>query len=153
MSVSDALYGPAQRYVSRQRLHAMLEQEYGQLIDRLGPARGGTTTFFAFADTVATRRPGHKENGRGWVGLRFQTKPLEPPSQIVLHVHLLDTTAPLQQEALGVLGVNLVYGAFFHNEDPAELVSSLTDGLSGDRFDIDVINVSGPAFSGVDHRL
>ncbi|HLJ53724.1 MAG TPA: hypothetical protein VKT77_01730 [Chthonomonadaceae bacterium] len=153
MAVSDALYGRAQRYVSRQRLNQMLDLEYAQLIDGLGPSRGATTTFFSFADTVATRRPGHAENGRGWVGLRFQTRPFESPSEIILHVHLMDTTAALQQEALGTLGINLVFGAFYHNAELPVLVNSLMDDLSRDRIEIDVMKVSGPAFEGADNRL
>jgi len=153
MAISDALYGPAQRYVSRQRLEAMLAQEFDQLVDGLGATKGAATTFFAFADTVATRKPGHKENGRGWVGIRFQTQPHGEASQIILHVNLLDTNAVLQQDALGVFGVNLVYAAFYHRDDIAVLVGSLMDGLSRDRIEVDMIKVSGPAFAGVDNRL
>lgn len=153
MAISDSLYGPAQRYVSRQRLEAMLDQEYAQLITGLGPTRGGTTTFFAFADTVATRRPGHIEKGRGWVGIRFQTAPYSEPSQIILHVHLLDINAVLQQEALGVLGINLVYGAFFQSQDLTALAGSLMDGLCRDQVEIDMMKVSGPAFASADNRL
>ncbi len=153
MAISDAIYGHAQRYVSRQRLEAMLDLEYRQLVESLGPTRGASTTFFAFADTVATRRPGHAENGRGWVGIRFQTRPHEEPSQNILLVHLLDITAVQQQEALGALGINLVYGAFFQLGDLTALVGSLLDGLSRQHVDVDVMKVIGPAFVGVDNRL
>ena len=112
MTVSDALYGSTKRYVSRQRLEAMLEQEFSQLLDGLGPTRGDVKTFFAFADTVATRSYGQAGNGRGWLGVRFQARPHEEPSKIIIHAHLLDSTAARQQEALGVLGVNLIHGAF-----------------------------------------
>ena len=122
MAVSDAFYGPAQRYVSRQRLEAMLQHEYTQLVDSLGRMRGETTAFFAFADTVATRSYRHPENGRGWVGIRFQTRPGEEPSEIIVHVHLLESTPARQQEALGVLGVNLIYGAFMRHREPAALI-------------------------------
>src|SRR6266851_1694632 len=87
MAVSDALYGSTQRYVSRQRLEAMLEQEFVQLLDRLGPGRGDTKSFFAFADTVATRGYRNSGNGRGWVGVRFQTRPREEPSEVIVHAH------------------------------------------------------------------
>ena len=113
MAVSNALYGPTQQHVSRQRLKGMLDYEFGQLLERLGPARGDTTTFFAFADTVATRNYRHREVGRGWMGIRFQTRPREEPSEIIVHVHLFDSTTVRQQETLGVLGVNLIYGAFY----------------------------------------
>src|SRR5580704_15248707 len=102
MAVSDGLYGPTGRYVSRQRLEAMLEHEFTQLVDGLGRIRGDTTTFFAFADTVAIRSYRHPENGRGWVGVRFQTRPREEPSEVIIHVHLLDSDSTRQQEALGV---------------------------------------------------
>jgi len=153
MKISDSLYGPAQRYVSRQRLEAMLTQEYTKVLEGLAATRGENSTFFSFADTVATRKPGHTENGRGWIGVCFQTKPFEEPSQIIAHVHLLEPTAVLQQLTLGVLGVNLIYAAFNHRDDLTALVASLTDDVPTDRFDLDMIKVSGPAFAGVDNRL
>jgi hypothetical protein len=153
MAVSDALYGSARRYVSRERLEAMLEQEFVQLLDRLGPERGDAKSFFAFADTVATRSYRDPGNGRGWVGVRFQSRPREEPSEIIVHANLLDSTAAYQQEALGVLGVNLIYGAFFRRKDPADLIASLMDELSRERIEIDMIKLSGPAFPNVDNRL
>src|SRR5438876_10676681 len=143
MAVSDGLYGPAQRYVSRQRLEAMLEHEFAQLSEQLAPRRGDTTTFFAFADTVATRSYGHAENGRGWMGVRFQAHPHDPPSEIVLHVHLLDRSASQQKDALGTLGVNLLYGAFYLRDTPAELIGSLLGELSRERVEIDMIKFTG----------
>ena len=153
MAVSDGLYGPAKRYVSRQRLEAMLQQEFAQLLQRLEGDRGRTRCFFAFADTVATRSFHKPENGRGWLGIRFQARPREEPSEIIIHAHLLDSTAAREQEALGVLGVNLVHGAFFRRDDPAQLVASLMDDLSRERVEIDMIKLSGTAFPDVDNRL
>jgi hypothetical protein len=153
MSVSDALYGPAQRYVSRQRLEAMLEQEFAQLIERLDARHGNTKCFFAFADTVATRRYRQPGNGRGWMGVRFQARQREEPSQVIVHAHLFDSTAAREQEALGVLGVNLIHAAFFGRDDPAKLIASLMDELSRERIEIDMIKLSGPAFAGLDNRL
>jgi len=153
MAVSDAMYGPAKRYVSRERLQAMLEHEFAQLLERLGPAKGDGTAFFAFADTVATRSYSHHEDGHGWVGVRFQTRPHEAPSDVIVHVNLKDTTATRQQEALGVLGVNLIHGAYFRHGDPAALIGSLMDELSRERVDVDMIKLAGPAFGGVDNRL
>src|SRR6516165_1238267 len=153
MAVSDAIYGPAQRYVSRQRLEAMLEHEFVLLRDRLGPGRSDSKCFFAFADTVATRGYRKPTNGHGWVGVRFQARPREEPSEIIVHAHLCDSTAARQQEALGVLGVNLIYGAFYRRKDPADLIGSLLDELSRERIDLDMIKLSGPAFPGVDNRL
>jgi hypothetical protein len=153
MAVSNALYGPTQQHVSRQRLKGMLDYEFGQLLERLGPARGDTTTFFAFADTVATRNYRHREVGRGWMGIRFQTRPREEPSEIIVHVHLFDSTTVRQQETLGVLGVNLIYGAFYCRRELTVLVGALMDELSRERAEIDMIKLSGPAFTGVDNRL
>jgi hypothetical protein len=153
MAVSDAHYGAARRYVSRERLEAMLAHEFAQVRDLLGPGRGDAKRFFAFADTVATG--GHKNPGpgRGWVGVRFQARPHDEPSEVVVHAHLLDPTPAGQQEALGVLGVNLVHAAFFRRDDPAGLIAALADDLSRARVEVDMIRVSGPAFPGADNRL
>jgi hypothetical protein len=153
MAVSDALYGRASRYVSRQRLEAMLEQEFVKLQSGLEPVRGDAKCFFAFADTVTTGGYRHPGPGRGWLGVWFQTRPHEEPAEIIVHAHLRDSTAARQQEALGVLGVNLIYGAFFRRKDPADLIASLMDELSRERIDLDMIKLSGPAFPGVDNRL
>lgn len=153
MSVSDQLYGEASRYVSRQRLEAMLEQEFLVLSRRLSPTRGESKRFFAFADTVATRSYGKEGSGRGWLGVRFQAQPLEEASQIIIHVKLRDSTATREQEALGILGVNLLYGAFVHRETPEMLIAVLTDDLSRERVEVDMIKFSGPAFASVDNRL
>ena len=153
MAMGDALYGHVQRYVSRQRLEAMLEHEFAQLAAQLGARRGDATTFFAFADTVATRSYRRPENGRGWVGIRFQARPHDAPSDIVLHIHLLDATPAHQREALGVLGVNLIHGAFFTRDNPSALIGSLMEDLSRARVEIDMIKFSGPAFGSIDNRL
>jgi hypothetical protein len=153
MAVSDAMYGPAQRYVSRQRLQAMLEHEFAQLLERLGPAKGESTAFFAFADTVATRSYTRQEDGRGWMGVRFQTRPREAPSDVIVHVNLKDSTAARQQEALGVLGINLIHGTHARHTEPEGLIGSLMDELSRERIDVDMIKLAGPAFDGVDNRL
>ncbi len=153
MAVSDAIYGQAKRYVSRERLDAMLEYEFAQISQQLGEKFGEKRSFFAFADTVATRRFKSAEHGRGWIGIRFQPAPHEQPSQILLHAHLQDTLAEREQHALGVLGVNLIYGAFFLHEKPFELIASLVDELSRDRVEIDTIKFAGPAFPAVDNRL
>src|SRR6266576_3648394 len=153
MAVSTGLYGPTQRYVSRQRLESMLEQEFAQLLERLASGRGDSKRFFVFANTAATRSFGKPENGRGWLGIRFQAEPRQEPSEIIVHAHLSDSTAAREQEALGILGVNLVHGAF-HRRNPVEaLVASLMDGLSREQVEIDMIKLSGPAFPSVDNRL
>jgi hypothetical protein len=153
MAVSDALYGSTKRYVSRERLEAMLAHEFREVADGLDRTRGETTTFFAFGDTVATQSYRHPGPGRGWVGIRFQARPREDPSEIIAHVHLLDSTAVRQQEALGVFGVNLIHGAFFRRQDPVALIVGLADELPRERIEIDMIKLAGPAFAGIDNRL
>jgi hypothetical protein len=153
MAVSDAMYGRTQRYVSRQRLEAMLELELSQLVRDLGDVRGDSKCFFAFANTVATRRFGSAESGRGWLGVRFQAHARAEPSEVIIHVHLLDREAAHEQEALGVVGVNLIYGAFFMHDAPERLIASLLDELSREQVEIDMVKFSGPAFTGVDNRL
>jgi hypothetical protein len=153
MVMSDAIYGKTARYVSRERLHHMLDHEWEIILSRLGPVRGDSTRFFVFADTVKAR--GYRDQGEchGWIGIRFQDTPLAPPSDIVLHARLLDETTALQREALGTLGVNLVHAAFTCEHDPERLVGSLLDGLSRRRIEIDMLKLGGPAFPGNDNRL
>src|SRR5258706_963751 len=153
MAISDGIYGSAKRYVSRERLNAMLDYEFVELSERLRQKNADSKCFFAFANTVATRRFHNPEHGRGWIGIRFQTRPHEEPSQITLHAHLHDLLPELEQEALGVLGINLIHGAFFLHQSPADLIASLLDDLSRERVEIDMIKFSGPAFQGLDNRL
>jgi hypothetical protein len=149
MAVSDAIYGKAERYVSRKRLQAMLDLEFDLLLKRLDKTRGDKCQFFVFADTVATKR----DEGQGWLGVKFQVHPHGDPSTIIIHVRTLDKEALRQQEALGIIGVNLIHGAFYQSTDPAKLIGSLLDDLSSSRVEVDMIKFSGPAFTGVDNRL
>ena len=153
MLVSDAIYGPAERYVTRQRLQSMLDHEYGLLIERLGARRGATTRFFVFADTVKARSYKATDESHGWMGLRFQTEPLADPSEIIIHVRMLDKENMQQQEALGIMGVNVVYGALCLHNDPVAFIKSLMDDLSTDRVEVDMIKFCGPAFQKLDNRL
>ncbi len=152
MVISDIIYGATDHYVSRARLESMLDHEWTQLIERLDPVRGERTGFFVFADTVATRSRSRNQNGQGWMGIRFQAHPRAPFSQIIIHVNLFDHVSVSEQEALGILGVNLVYGAF-HEQHPEALMKQLMEGLNRQRADIDMIKFSGPAFEKVDNRL
>jgi len=149
MAVSDAIYGATDRYVSRRRLRAMLDYEYSLMLERLEQQRGGKTAFFAFANTVATR----KEGGDGWMGIRFQAEPGADPSEVFIHVRMLDKERVRQQESLGVIGVNLLYGTFYLHHHPEELIRSLLDNLTWERVEVDMIHFSGPAFAKVDNRL
>lgn len=153
MKVSDSIYGPCRRYVSRERLQAMLDHEYGLLIERLGASRGGECAFFAFANTVATHCFTQQQQGHGWLGIRFQATPQAAPSQIDLHVVLKGKKNIQDQESLGLLGVNLIYGAIRMHADPEALLASLLDKLSTDLLEIDLIDFHGAAFDAVDNRL
>src|SRR2546428_347624 len=152
MTFSDAIYGPADRYVSRIRLQTMLDHEYKLLIERLDKKLGSVRTFFVFADTVAARSFKQHNESHGWLGVRFQQEPRGEPSQIIIHVRMLDQSNVDQQEALGIIGVNLLYGAFYHAQ-PEKLISSLHENLAPGRLQVDMIKFSGPAFAGVDNRL
>jgi len=153
MTISDAIYGPCDRYVSRQRLQSMLDHEFGLLIERLQEKRGATTRFFVFADTVVARSYTRKDEGHGWLGIAFQTEANQPASQIIIHVRLLDKENLPEQEALGIIGVNLLHGALYLHEDPYALTDSLLENLTTERIEVDMIEFSGPAFRTVDNRL
>src|SRR3954449_11916400 len=143
MTVSDAIYGKAERYVCRPRLQSMLDHEHQLNLDRLAERRGETTSFFAFADTVAARSYRNTTESHGWMGVKFQSRPRDQDSQIIIHVRMLDSENALQQEALGIVGVNLLYGAFFLANEPEVLIESLLDGLTTQRLSIDMIEFSG----------
>lgn len=153
MTFSDAIYGKSTRFVSKQRLGEMLDHEYNLLLERLDDKVGAERTFFAFADTVAARSYKTKNESHGWMGIRFQSSPRTEPNDIVLHVRMLDETNQQQQEALGIVGVNLIHGAFFKRKDLRGLIACLTDNLDSSRIEIDMIRFSGPDFAMVDNRI
>ena len=142
MKFSDEIYGKAGRYVSRDRLLAMLDREYGLLIERLDADRGENTRFFVFADTVSARNFAGTNECHGWMGLRFQLTPRAEPHDILLHVALQDHTNLLQQQALGILGVNLVHAAFFEAQSLVTLLAGLRSDLSLERVEIDVLETA-----------
>jgi hypothetical protein len=152
---SDAIYGLEEdkRYVTQPRLQRMLGHEIALMEDRLSRQKHPDKLFFSYANTVTTIDFVKKFKGHGWVGIRFQLDPLEDYNEIVLHLRFKETDARLQQETLGVLGVNLIYGAFYLNDSPKDLVKSFYDNLSNDQLEIDMINFSGPRFMYVDNRL
>lgn len=152
MTFSDQIYGPVDRYVSRKRLFTMLDHEFKLLIERLDAKLGSERLFFVFADTVAARSFKLRNESHGWLGVRYQTQRRSDPSEIIIHVRLLDDTNVDQQEALGIMGVNLLYGAFYH-EQPEKIIASLQENLADGRIEVDMIKFSGPAFRPVDNRL
>lgn len=153
MQVSDAIYGKCERYVCRERLQDMLDYEQNLNIERLTTMRGDTTAFFTFANTVSARNYKGTNECHGWMGVKFQAHPGDESSQLIIHVRMWDKTNALQQEALGIVGVNLVYGACFLHHDSDKLVESLVDGLTTKRIEIDMIEFKGIEFRNVDNRL
>jgi hypothetical protein len=150
MQFSDEIYGKSGRYVSRERVEAMLDKEYDLLIERLSETRGEGTRFFAFCNTVTARNFTGTNECHGWVGLRFQTEPGGGSNTIILHINMLDDTAIAQQEAVGVLGVNLIHSAFSAVEGPVKGLDRLPDNLNEGQLEIDVADLWGPAFDDVD---
>ena len=152
---SDALYGTEEndRYVCQSRLEKMLLHEYNLVVDRIQRDKHPSKKFFAFANTVATINYSKTSQGHGWFGVKFQTAPDAAPSEVFLHARLHESDALQQQMTTGKLGVNLLYGCFFFNEDPKELLKSLYDNIECDHLEIDMIQMNGPAFEGVDNRI
>jgi hypothetical protein len=152
---SDAIYGieADNRYVTQPRLERMLSHEIELIEDRLSRKKHPDKLFFSYANTVATIDFARKFKGHGWLGVKFQLDPLEGYNEIVLHIRFKQTDARLQQETLGILGVNLIYGAFYMNDRPKELLKSFYDNLDKDQIEIDMVNFSGPRFMYVDNRL
>jgi len=149
--VSDDLYGAGSRYVSRQRLEAMLGREWTQLLNQLAKSRGSQTRFFSFVDTVSARSYAGTNEPHGWLGLRFQQQPGGQPNDILLHINLGDPANLLQQEAVGILGVNLIYAAFYELQTTEQFLESLVQGVEN-RIEIDYVDLRGPAFETWDQR-
>ena len=154
MNVSDDVYGKADRYVSRERCEQMMHHEYELLIDRLSEQRGVKSKYFAYAATVTARSYSQKNECHGWIGVRRQSEVGGQASEIILHVRMLDETNREQSEALGILGINLVHGAYHHGSDAKKIIDCLQDGMgSAKRIEIDLINFSGPDFEHIENRL
>ena len=155
MTFSDVIYGAetSGRYVSESRLLKMIGHEFSLLTERLIGEKYEDRTFFAFADTVTTLNYNKSNDPHGWIGIRFQAEPGGAPNEIFFHVRLLDTDAALQQNVLGIIGVNLVYAAFYFNQDPKTMIESLADNLTVGSVEIDLISVNGPVFKDVNNIL
>ncbi len=155
MVFSNEIYGEeaSKRYVSKSRLDKMLTHEYELLTERLCGAEYEGRAFFAFADTVTTLNFDKTNDPHGWLGIRFQVNSNAEPNDIIFHVRLLDSDSSLQQNVLGILGVNLVYAAYFYHQDVQMMIESLVDNLSVGSVEIDLINLRGPAFKKANDRL
>lgn len=155
MAFSDAIYGAEEsgRYVSRTRLTKMLEHEFNLLTKRLHTEKYDNKKFFAFADTVTTLNFTKTNDPHGWLGIRFQDEVDGPINDIIIHVRLLDSDTRLQSKVLGILGVNLVFAAYYYSHDPQMMIESLVDNLSIGSVEIDLVKVSGPVFEQANERL
>ena len=152
---SDAIYGiePDKRYVTQPRLERMLTHEINLIEDRIIRQKHPDKLFFTYANTVATIDFSKKFKGHGWVGVKFQLDPLEDYNEIIVHIRFKQTNAQMQQETLGMLGVNLIFGGFYMHDNPKEIVKSLYDNIEKDQIEIDMINFAGTRFAYVDNRL
>jgi len=150
--VSDDLYGSGSRYVSKQRLEAMLDNEWTQLLTQLSKTRGPQTRFFCFVDTVSARNFAGTNDSHGWIGLRFQLQPGGPPNDVLLHINMRDPSNVLQQQAIGILGVNLIYAAFYEGQTKESFLEGLTQDVVAERIEIDYVDLRGPAFESWDPR-
>jgi len=150
MTFSDEIYGKTGRYVCEDRLTRMLDHEFSLLQERL-PQRRDSTQFFAFADTVATSA--EEEKSHGWMGIRYQSKPGGPANEIVLHLKMWDNSRLQQQDALGILGVNLIHMAFYPSSNAKDRIAALLESLSTKRIEVNMIRFSGPDLDHLDNRL
>ena len=150
--VSDDLYGSGSRYVSKQRLEAMLDSEWTQLLSQLSKTRGSHTRFFCFVDTVSARNFAGTNDSHGWIGLRFQLQPGGPPNDVLLHVNMRDPSNVLQQQAIGILGVNLIYAAFYEVQNKESFLECVAQDIVAERIEIDYVDLRGPAFESWDRR-
>lgn len=152
---SDAIYGIEEdgRYVTESRLETMLSHEFALIEERINRDKHPNRLFFSFANTVATIDFAKKYKGHGWVGIRYQIDPNEAYNEITLHIRFHENDAQLQQITLGILGVNLIYGAYYKYDEPNKLLRYLYDHIDKDKIEIDTINFSGPRFAQVDNRL
>lgn len=150
--VSDDLYGSGTRYVSKQRLRAMLDSEWGQLLTQLQASRGSVSKFFSFVNTISARNFAGTNDCHGWVGLRFLRMPGGQPNDVILHINLRDPSNIQQQEAVGILGVNLLYAAHHAASSPEEFLASVFEDLRLERMEIDHLELGGPAFEGWNRR-
>ena len=155
MDFSDAIYGKEEdhRYVTESRVKKMLDKEFRLVLERVGDKRPQNSTYFAFADTITAKSYSQKNECHGWLGIKLQLSSGAEPCEILLHVRMLDESNLMQQEAVGILGVNLIYGAFYYYTDVEKLIRSLGDNLEWGRLEIDLIRFTGPYFIDVNNRL
>lgn len=154
MTFSDSIYGKEEsgRYVCQSRVEKMTKYEFDLLVERLGDVNPDRK-FFAFADTVSARNFHGTNEPHGWLALRFQHEAQAEPSDLILHIRMHDQTNPLQVDAIGHFGVNMIHTAFYGRDSIETITTSLMDNLTRSRIEIDMIETKGPAFKHIDNRL
>jgi hypothetical protein len=130
----------------------MLANEWAQLLPQLSKTRGPQTRFFCFVDTVSARNFSGTNDSHGWLGLRFQLQPGGPPNDILLHINMRDPSNVLQQQAIGILGVNLIYAAFYEAQTKESFLEGLAQDVVAERIEIDYVDLRGPVFESWDRR-
>ncbi|PCJ52548.1 MAG: nicotinate-nucleotide adenylyltransferase [Planctomycetota bacterium] len=153
MAYSNSMYGEGKRYVCEERVEQMLDAEYDMLVNTIGKARPEESTFFVFADTVAAKSFSYKRDFHGWLGFKFQMQPGSKPSTIVLHVRMLDDDRLHQANALGIIGVNLIYAGFYHSNNVDDFIKSLIENMNQHNVEIDFLKFSGDGFKEIDNRI
>ena len=155
MQVSDAIYGEEEnhRYVSQARVKKMVDREFNLVVERLEKVRPSGTRFFAFADTVVAKGYKTTRDCHCWMGFKFQLKAGGQANTILMHVRMKDNSNGDQQEALGIVGVNLIYGTFYYMDNPEKMIESLTDNMEPGRIEVDMVKFDGPDFANIDNRL
>jgi hypothetical protein len=155
MQVSDEIYGeePGKRYVCYSRVKKMIDREYSLVVNRLEKIKSTDTRFFGFADTVSAKGFKEQRDYHGWMGIKFQSKAKGEANELILHVRMMDRTSHEQQLALGILGINLIYAAFYLTQEPEKIIESLVDNLGRDRIEIDMIKFTGPDFNHLNNKL
>lgn len=155
MTFSDAIYGKEEsgRYVCEPRVMRMLKKEYDLLEMRLTGVRSPDTLFFAYSNTVVALNYKKDNEGHGWMGVRFQLNPSSPPNDVVIHIRMLDNDTLQQQQAVGVVGINLIYACYYYYMSTELFIKSLVDNVGSERIEVDMIRITGPDFGHVDNRL
>lgn len=153
MAYSTAMYGECKRFVCEDRLNQMLDAEYDMLLKTIGPVRKQETTYFSFANTVAAKSYSYNRDFHGWLGIKFQRHPGAGASKINIHIRMLDDDRLSQAQALGIVGVNLIYAAFYHRDEPTEAIKSLAENLNNHKIEVDYVKFDGEGFEHIDNRI
>eukprot|EP00403_Amphidinium_massartii_P016929 CAMPEP_0178410324 /NCGR_PEP_ID=MMETSP0689_2-20121128/20920_1 /TAXON_ID=160604 /ORGANISM="Amphidinium massartii, Strain CS-259" /LENGTH=621 /DNA_ID=CAMNT_0020031495 /DNA_START=116 /DNA_END=1978 /DNA_ORIENTATION=- len=152
MAMSNAFYGEVDRYVTEKRLNQMLIKEYDLVLDTSQSDRSADCRYFSYATTAAAKALGTDRECECWIGLRFQAKVGAEPSTVSLHARMSDATAELQGQAIGLLGVNLIY-LLSRTTNPYFVTRFLLDGIEPGRLEVDCLHFTGPEWEREDNTV